>query len=66
MEYGIKVSGYNFDFCIPFDLHGIDIMKQSVVEELVQATFAAAMKAEAYLTDILLELYGKTPEWYYK
>lgn len=65
IEYGITVSGYNFDFCIPLNIHGVDVMKQSVVEEIARSTFAASMKAEEYLTDVLLQLYGKTPDWYY-
>ena len=59
----LNISGYNFRVGVPL-AHGVDIMKQSVVEESVQGLVDLALKVESRLTEPLARLYGKTPAWY--
>lgn len=63
LNFGAGISGYNFHVSIPM-AHQVDVMKQSVADETAQMAVAAALQAEARLSDTLLRLYGKTPDWY--
>ena len=64
LNFGAGISGYNFHVSIPM-AHQVDVMKQSVADETAQMAVAAALQAQARLSDTLLRLYGKTPDWYW-
>jgi len=63
LAFEMHVSGYNFWIGVPL-ADGVDVMKQSIVEESVQKIIDIALKVEERLTEPLYNFYGKTPDWY--
>lgn len=63
MNRWIHITGYNFQVALP-QPPGVDIMRQSTVDETVQLTLALALQAEELLRETLERLYGATPGWY--
>jgi len=59
----LGISGFNFRVGVPLAT-GIDIMRQSVVEEAVQGIVKLSLQIEERLTEPLARAYGKTPDWY--
>jgi len=63
LTFGASISGCNFRVGIPM-AHGVDIMHQSVADETARLVVDAALQAQARLENILLQHYGRTPDWY--
>ena len=57
-----RIEGYNFYKFIDFS--EIDPGSQTDIEKYVEEAVSIALKIEDRISDTLLRLFGKTPQWF--